>query len=154
MPDVTEFFFHAGQFWIIAEGNLSYNSVTVLRGGIMGVKPALLVGLCLSFSVTAVEAGGAAAAPAAQINIPNINPGLERRFEQLRQKEENERLQRENSDDTRKMVSLAAELKQYAEAAEGAALPPEAVRKANELEKLARRVHHRLNDRMLMIRAR
>jgi hypothetical protein len=52
------------------------------------------------------------------------------------------------------MVSLAAELKQYADATEGSALPPEAVRKANELEKLARRVRHRLNDRMLMIRAR
>ena len=45
------------------------------------------------------------------------------------------------------MVSLAAELKQYAEAADRMALPPEAVRKANELEKLARRVRHRLNDR-------
>jgi hypothetical protein len=86
-----------------------------------------------------------------QINIPNINPGLERRFELLRQKEANERMQRENSEDTQKMVSLAAELKQYSEAA---VLPPEAVRKANELEKVAKRLRRRLNDRMLMIRAR
>lgn len=120
----------------------------------MGVKPALFVGLYLCLSVTRVEAGGSGAAPGAQINIPNINPGLERRFELLRQKEANERMQRENSEDTRKMVSLAAELKQYSEAADGAALPLEAARKANELEKLARRVHHRLNDRMLRIGAR
>lgn len=119
----------------------------------MRVRPALLVGLCLSVCVIAVEAGGSGAAPVAQINIPNVNPGVERRFELLRQKEANERMQRENSEDTQKMVSLAAELKQYAEAADGSALPPEAVRKANELEKLARRVRHRLNDSMLRIRA-
>ncbi|HEY2169882.1 MAG TPA: hypothetical protein VGJ30_09685 [Candidatus Angelobacter sp.] len=120
----------------------------------MGIKPAVLVGLCLCFSVTAADAGGAGVALVAQINIPNINPGLEQRLELLRQKEVNERMHRENSDDTQKMVSLAAELKQYAEAADGSSLPPEVVRKANELEKLARRVRHRLNDRMLMIRAR
>lgn len=120
----------------------------------MGVKPALLVGLCLCFSVTAVEAGGVGAVPVAQINIPNINPALERRFELLRQKEANERMQRENSADTQKIVSLAAELKQYAAAADGSGLPQEAVRKANELEKLARRVRHRLNDKMLRIGAR
>jgi hypothetical protein len=120
----------------------------------MGVKPALLVGLCLCFSATAVEAGGSGAAPGAQINIPNINPSVERRFELLRQREANERMQRENAEDTQKMVFLAAELKEYAGAADGSGLPPEAVRKANELEKLARRVRHRLNDKMLMIRAR
>jgi hypothetical protein len=124
-----------------------------LRGGIMGVKPALFVGLGLCFFVTAVEAGNSAAASGVQINIPNINPGVERRFELLRQKEANERMQRENTEDTRKMVSLAAELKQYAEAADGSALPPDSVRKANELEKLARRVRNRLNDKMHMIRA-
>jgi hypothetical protein len=126
----------------------------VLRGGMMGVKPALFVGLCLCFSATAVEAGGSGAAPGAQINIPNINPSVERRFELLRQKEANERMQRENAEDTQKIVFLAAELKEYAGAADGSGLPPEAVRKANELEKLARRVRHRLNDKMLMIRAR
>ncbi len=119
----------------------------------MGAKPALLVGLCLCFSATAVEAGGSGAAPAVQINIPNINPSVERRFELLRQKEASERMQRENAEDTQKMVSLAAELKEYAGAADGSTLPPEAVRKANELEKLARRVRHRLNDRMLSVRA-
>jgi hypothetical protein len=119
----------------------------------MGAKPALLVGLCLCFSVIAVEAGGSGAAPGAQINIPNINPSVEQRFELLRQKEASERMQRENTEDTRKMVSLAAELKQYAEAADGSKLPPDAVRKANELEKLARRVRHRLNDRILRIGA-
>src|SRR5579864_6441424 len=123
-----------------------------LRGGIMGVKPAVFVGLC--FFVMAGEAGSSGAASGAQINIPNINPGVERRFELLRQKEANERIQRENSEDTRKMVSLAAELKQYAEASDGSALPPDAVRKANELEKLARRVRNRLNDKMLRIGAR
>lgn len=117
----------------------------------MGAKPALLVGLCLCFSATAVEAGGSGAAPGAQINIPNINPSVERRFELLRQREADERMQRETSEDTRRMVSLAAELKQYAEAADGSTLPPDAVRKANELEKLARRIRHRLNDKMLRI---
>jgi hypothetical protein len=125
-----------------------------LRGGIVGVKPAVLVGLRLCLLVTAVEAGSSGAAPGTQINIPNINPSVERRLELLRQREANERVQRENSEDTRKMVFLAAELKQYAEAADGAVLPQDAVRKANELEKLARRVRNRLNDRMLMIRAR
>jgi len=96
-----------------------------------------------------MEAGGSGT----QINIPNINLGMERRLELLRQKEANERMQRENNEDTQKMVSLAADLKQYAAAADGSSLPPEAARKANELEKLARRVHHRLNDRMLGIGA-
>jgi hypothetical protein len=119
VPDVTEFFFHAAQFWIIAEGNLSYNAATVFTWGqFMKVKPALLVGLCLCFSVTAADAGGSGVAPGAQINIPNVNPRIERRFELLRQKEATERMQRENSEDTQKMVSLAAELKQYAEAVE------------------------------------
>jgi hypothetical protein len=119
----------------------------------MGVRPVLLVGLCMSLSVIATDAGGSGVAPIAQINIPNINPGVERRFEELRQREANERMQRENNEDTQKMVSLAAELKQYSEAADGVALPPEAVKKANELEKLARRVRHRLNERMLRVRA-
>ena len=122
-------------------------------GVFMGSKPAVLVGLCLCFSVTAADAGGSVAA-GDQINIPNINPAVERRFELRRQKEAKERMQRENSDDTQKMVSLAAELKQYAAAADGSSLPPQALRKANELEKLARRVRHRLNDRMLRIGAR
>jgi hypothetical protein len=52
------------------------------------------------------------------------------------------------------MVALAAELKQYAEAADGTGLPPEALRKAIQLEKLAKRVRNRLNNRMLRIGAR
>ena len=56
----------------------------------MGSKPAVLVGLCLCFSVTAADA--AANLAAAQINMPNINPAVERRFELLRQKEANERM--------------------------------------------------------------
>jgi hypothetical protein len=120
----------------------------------MGFKPALLLGLFLSFSVTVVEAGGSTVATGSQINIPNINPSIERRFELLRQKEANERMQREDSQDTEKMVSLAAELKQYSEAAETIALPSDAVRKANEIEKLARRVHNRMKERMLRMRAR
>ena len=119
----------------------------------MGAKTALLVGLCLCFSVTVVKAGGSGVAPVAQINIPNINPGVERQLELLRQKEANERMQRENSQDTLQMVSLAAELKQYAAAADGSGLPPEAVRKANQLEKLAKRVRNRLNNRMLRVGA-
>jgi hypothetical protein len=118
----------------------------------MGLKPALLVGLGLCISVTAADASNSGAASGTQINIPNVNPGVERRFELLRQKEANERMHRQNSNDMRKMVFLAAELKQYA-AADRSSLPPEAVRKANELEKLARRVRHRLNDSMLRGRA-
>jgi hypothetical protein len=101
-----------------------------------------------------MEAGGSGAASGTQINIPNINPGVERRLELLRQKEANERMQRENSQDTLQMVALAAELKQYAEAADGTGLPPEALRKAIQLEKLAKRVRNRLNNRMLRIGAR
>ena len=119
----------------------------------MGAKPALVAGLCLALCGTTIEAVSSETAPGAQINIPNLNPDVARRFERLQQKEENERMQRENNEDTRKMVSLAAELKQYSEAADGTALPPEAARKANQLEKLARRVHHRLKDRMLRVRA-
>jgi hypothetical protein len=101
-----------------------------------------------------MEAGGSGAASGTQINIPNINPGVERRLELLRQKEADERMQRENSQDTLQMVSLAAELKQYAAASDGSGLPPEAIRKANQLEKLAKRLRNRLNNRMLRIGAR
>ncbi len=118
----------------------------------MRVRP-VLVCLCLCFSLTAMEAGGSGAVPVNQINIPNINPGVEQRLELLCQKEANERMQLENTADTQKMVSLAAELKQYAEAADGPGLPPEAVQKAKEVEKLARRVRNRLNERMLKVGA-
>ena len=84
----------------------------------MRVRP-VLVSLCLCLSLTAMEAGGSGAASGTQINIPNINPGVERRLELLRQKEANERMQRENGQDTLQMVSLAAELKQYAAASDG-----------------------------------
>jgi hypothetical protein len=114
----------------------------------MRVRP-VLVSLCLCFSLTAMEAGGSGT----QINIPNINPGVERRLELLRQKEANDRMQRENSQDTLQMVSLAAELKQYAAASDGSGLPPEALKKASQLEKLAKRVRNRLNNRMLGIGA-
>jgi len=100
-----------------------------------------------------MEAGGSGAASGTQINIPNINPGVERRLELLRQKEANDRMQRENSQDTLQMVSLAAELKQYAAASDGSGLPPEALKKASQLEKLAKRVRNRLNNRMLGIGA-
>jgi hypothetical protein len=103
--------------------------------------------------VSAIKAGGDGAGPIAQINIPNINPSVERRLELLRQKEANERMQVENSADAQKMVSLAAELKQYAEVADGPGLPPEAVQKAKEVEKLARRVRNRLHARMLRVGA-
>jgi hypothetical protein len=120
----------------------------------MGLKTALFVGMCLSLTGTGSEAGGTGRATGAQINIPNVNPIVERRFEQLRQKEANERMQRENSQDAAEMVSLAAELRDYSEAAESRGLPPDAVKKANELEKLARRVRYRVKEQMLRVRAR
>jgi hypothetical protein len=79
---------------------------------------------------------------------------VERQFEQLRQKEASERMQRESSQDAAEMISLAAELRHYSEAAESSGLPPDAVKKANELEKLARRVRHPVKEQMLRVRAR
>jgi predicted ATP-grasp superfamily ATP-dependent carboligase len=118
----------------------------------MGAKPALLVGLCLCFLVTAVEAGSSGAASGAQINIPNINPDVARRFDRLQQKEENERMQKQNSDDAQKLVLLASELRQYSEAVENDGVSPEAVRKASEVEKLAKRIHGRLKERAHRLR--
>jgi hypothetical protein len=120
----------------------------------MGLKTVLFVGMCLSLCGTASEAGGTGRATGEQINIPNVNPIVERRFEQLCQKEANERMQRENSQDAAEMISLAAQLRRYSEAAESSGLLPDAVKKANELEKLARRVCHRVKEQMLRVRAR
>jgi hypothetical protein len=154
MPVATELFFHASQFWIIAERNMPYNAAKFYVGTVMGFKTELFAGMCLSLCGTASEAGGTGRATGDQINIPNVNPIVERRFEQLRQKEANERMQRENSQDAAEMISLAAQLRRYSEAAESSGLPPDAVKKANELEKLARRVRHRVKEQMLRVRAR
>jgi hypothetical protein len=119
----------------------------------MGCKLALAAGLCFVLSGTTVEAVRSSAAPLAQINIPNVNPVLERRLEQLRQKEAQERLRRENIEDAQKILFLATELKQYADGDEIGQLPPDAVGKAKEVEKLAKRVNYRLRESALRIRA-
>jgi hypothetical protein len=114
----------------------------------MGAKCALVIGLCLVLCGTAMEATYSETAPTGQINIPNNNPDVARRFNRLQQIEENERMQKQNSEDAQKLVFLTAELRQYAnEAAENGGVPPEAVRKASEVEKLAKRIHGRLKER-------
>jgi septation ring formation regulator EzrA len=119
-------------------------------GDYMGAKSALVAGLCLALSGTTINAVSGAAAPAGQIQ--NINPEVTRRFNQLQQIEENDRMRRQNIEEAQKLVSLAAELKQYSEAMEIGGLPPQAVRKAGEAEKLARRIHGRLTERARRIR--
>ena len=119
----------------------------------MRAKSALVASLCLALSGTTIEAVSSVTGPVAQINIPNINPGVARRFNQLQQQEENDRMRRQNSEEAQKLVLLAAELKQYSEAMEQGGLPPEAVHKAGEAEKLARRIHGRLKERARRIRA-
>jgi septation ring formation regulator EzrA len=119
-------------------------------GDYMGAKSALVAGLCLALSGTTINAVSGAAAPAGQIQ--NINPEVTRRFNQLQQIEENDRMRRQNVEEAQKLVSLAAELKQYSEAMELGGLPPQAVRKAGEAEKLARRIHGRLTERARRIR--
>lgn len=113
----------------------------------MRAKSALVVGLYLVLSGTAIKVVFSATALAAQITMPNINPDVARRFARLQQKEENEKMQKQNSEEAQKLVLLAAELRQYSEAMENGGLPPEAVRKANEVEKLAKRIHGRLKER-------
>jgi hypothetical protein len=113
----------------------------------MGAKCALVIGLCLVLCGTAMEATYSETAPAGQISIPNNNPDVARRFNRLQQIEENERMQKQNCEDAQKLVFLAAELRQYAQAAENGGVPPEAVRKASEVEKLAKRIHGRLKER-------
>jgi uncharacterized protein YdiU (UPF0061 family) len=116
----------------------------------MGAKYALVAGLCLALSGTTIKAVNAAAAPVAQIQ--NINPEVTRRFNHLQEIAENDRMRRQNLEETQKLVALVAELKQYSEAMEAGGLPPEAVRKASEAEKLARRIHGRLKERARRIR--
>lgn len=113
----------------------------------MRAKSALVVGLYLALSGMAIEAVPSESALAAQITMPNINPDVGRRFARLQQIEENERMQKQNSEDAQKLVLLAAELRQYSDAVENGGVPPEAVRKAKEVEKLAKRIHGRLNER-------
>lgn len=118
----------------------------------MGRKFALAVGLYLVLTGTAVEAVRSGLAPVAQINVPNINPDMERRLAQVRWKEAQERLRRENTEDTQKILLLASELKQYAAVDEIGQLSPDAVSKAKEVEKLAKRVNYRLRESALRIR--
>jgi hypothetical protein len=108
-------------------------------------KYALVAGLCLALSGTTIKAVNGTAAPMGQIQ--NINPEVTRRFNQLQQIDENDRMRRQNIEEAQKLVSLAAELKQYSEAMEVGGLPPQAVRKAGEAEKLAKRIHGRLTER-------
>jgi septation ring formation regulator EzrA len=116
----------------------------------MGAKSALVASLCLALSGTTIKAVNGAAAPVAQIQ--NINPEVTRRFNQLQAIQENERMRRQNIEEAEKLVLLAAELKQYSETMEVGGLPPEAVHKAGEAEKLARRIHGRLKERARRIR--
>jgi hypothetical protein len=117
-------------------------------------KLALLAGLCFILTGTTVEAVGSGVTAAAQINIPNLNPDTERRLERVRQKEAQERLRRENIVDAQKILALAAELKQYVHSDDREALPPDAVNKAKEVEKLAKRVNYRVRESALHIRSR
>jgi hypothetical protein len=116
----------------------------------MRAKYALVAGLCLAVSGTTIKAVNGTAAPMGQIQ--NINPEVTRRFNQLQQIEENDRMRRQNIEEAQKLVSLVAELKEYSEAMEVGGLPPQAVRKAGEAEKLAKRIHGRLKERAGRIR--
>ena len=49
-------------------------------------------------------------------------------------------MRKQNIEEAQKLVLLVAELKQYCEDMEVGGLPPEAVRKASEAERLARRI--------------
>ena len=115
-------------------------------------KLALVAGLCLLLTGTTVEAVGAGVA-SGQF-VPNFNPDTERRLERVRQKEARERLLRENMVDAQKILALAAELKQYAHSDEPEALPRDAVKKAKEVEKLAKRMNYRVRDSALHVRRR
>jgi hypothetical protein len=118
----------------------------------MGNKFALAVSLYLVLTGATVEAVRSGVAPVAQINVPNINPDMERRLAQVRWKEAQERLRKENIVDAQKILFLATELKQYADGSEIGQLPPEAVGKAKEVEKLAKRVNYRFRESALRIR--
>ena len=119
----------------------------------MGVRSVVAVGLCIALFVTVALVVRSSAIPGAQVSIPNVNPQVERRFRQLRQKEEGERMDKDNRQDAQKIVSLAAELKQYGHSENGAP-PADAVRKAEQVAKLARRLHDRLRESALRLPAR
>jgi hypothetical protein len=118
----------------------------------MRAKSALVASLCLALSGTTIEAVSGVTMPVAQINIQNISPEVTRRFNQLQEIEENDRMRKQNLEEAQKLVLLVAELKQYSDAMDEGGLPPEAVRKASEAEKLARRIHGRLQARARRIR--
>ena len=115
-------------------------------------KLALVASLCFILTGTTVEAVGSGVA-VTQINIPNFNPETERRLERVRQKEAQERLRRENIVDVQKILALATELKQYTHNEEMRALPQDAVSKAKEVEKLAKRVNYRVRESALHVRS-
>jgi len=115
-------------------------------------KLALVASLCFILTGTTVEAVGSGVA-VTQINIPNFNPDTERRLERVRQQEAQERLRRENIVDVQKILALATELKQYAHNEEMQALPQDAVNKAKEVEKLAKRVNYRVRESALHVRS-
>lgn len=119
----------------------------------MGVRSVVAVGVCLASFVTMVLVVHSSAMPAFQVGIPKLNPQVERRFQQLREKEEGERMEKDNRADAERIVSLAAELKQYTDAANGE-LPADAVRKAEQVAKLARRLQGRLKESALRMRGR
>jgi len=115
-------------------------------------KLALVAGLCLLLSGTTVEAVGSGVAGTPQF-IPSFNPDTERRLERVRQREARERLRQENIVDAQKILALATELQQYAQKQEMEALPPDAVKKAKEVEKLAKRVNYRVRESALHVRS-
>ena len=101
---------------------------------------ALLTLAGIKFSLSAI------AAPAPQFQRPRAPSEAEREMEERQQKELNKRRQADIQQDTQKLYQLAGELKAAVDKSNENMLSLDVVRKAEEVEKLAKRVKEKMKE--------
>lgn len=112
------------------------------------MKKAILV-LAMIVAIAAFHAGTLSAVSSAppQIGQPRSEQSqVEREMEERRLKEANKKRQEEIRDDTQKLFQLAGELKDAVDKSNEHVLSLDVVKKAEEVEKLARKVKEKMKE--------
>jgi hypothetical protein len=110
-------------------------------------KPILFLAVLLLVAGLKLPAVSAFFAPQSRMNQPPLNPSpLEREAAERRAREANKQRQEEIRTDTQKLFQLATELKDAVEKTNENMLSLDVVKKADEVEKLAKKVKEKMRE--------
>ncbi len=110
-------------------------------------KPVLFFAVLLAVAGLKLPAVHAVLVPQSQMGPPPLNPNpLEREMAERRAREANKQRQEEIRSDTQKLFQLATELKAAVEKTNENMLSLEVVKKADEVEKLAKKVKEKMRE--------